>query len=180
MDANNNKIVNGGIGLPLTIGLIVSGIILCFCIGKRVRLIHRRNKMIAFGGMTHETTTQTQDFSNIFEDDHNMFDNISLDDHIKNGAKVMKSSGRMSRVRMKKMSQPPPPLNPAPNQKKKGDSNMKSFDIESGTMKRSSGTVGGNISVSVPSQPPPSSRRHTIATSPFIGNVDVVTHDVGT
>ena len=176
----NNKIVNGGIGLPLTIGLIVSGIILCFCIGKRVRLIHRRNKMIAFGGMTHETTTQTQDFSNIFEDDHNMFDNISLDDHIKNGAKVMKSSGRMSRVRMKKMSQPPPPLNPAPNQKKKGDSNMKSFDIESGTMKRSSGTVGGNISVSVPSQPPPSSRRHTIATSPFIGNGDVVTHDVGT
>merc|ERR1712167_120560 len=176
----NNKIVNGGIGLPLTIGLIVSGIILCFCIGKRVRLIHRRNKMIAFGGMTHETTTQTQDFSNIFEDDHNMFDNISLDDHIKNGAKVMKSSGRMSRVRMKKMSHPPPPLNPAPNQKKKGDSNMKSFDIESGTMKRSSGTVGGNISVSVPSQPPPSSRRHTIATSPFIGNGDVVTHDVGT
>merc|ERR1712188_220003 len=168
----NNKIVNGGIGLPLTIGLIVSGIILCFCIGKRVRLIHRRNKMIAFGGMTHETATQTQDFSNIFEDDHNMFDNISLDDHIKNGAKVMKSSGRMSRVRMKKMSQPPPPLNPAPNQKKKGDSNMKSFDIESGTMKRSSGTVGGNISVSVPSQPPPSSRRHTIATSPFIGNGD--------
>ena len=82
--------------------------------------------------------------------------------------------------RMKKMSQPPPPLNPAPNQKKKGDSNMKSFDIESGTMKRSSGTVGGNISVSVPSQPPPSSRRHTIATSPFIGNGDVVTHDVGT
>ena len=41
----NNKIVNGGIGLPLTIGLIVSGIILCFCIGKRVRLIHRRNKI---------------------------------------------------------------------------------------------------------------------------------------
>ena len=34
--------------------------------------------MIAFGGMTHETTTQTQDFSNIFEDDHNMFDNILM------------------------------------------------------------------------------------------------------
>lgn len=171
---DNGKVVNESINVPLLIGFTVAGIVICIFGGKRLCLIRRRNKMIAFGGMTHETTTQTNDFTNIFEqddNDKNMFDNMTIGDHIKSGAKVIRPSMRMSRVKLKSMSQPPPPA-VLPQQAKisngksgnKGNDSMKSFDIESGEVDtENSNRSSTNMSVGVPLQQ--SLRRHTIASA---------------
>eukprot|EP00943_MAST-04B_sp_MAST-4B-sp1_P004781 g4781.t1 len=74
----NSKVVDKGVSPALIIGIVLAGIIVCCVVGKRVYLIYKRNTLVAFGSMTHEITTQTGGFSNIFEEtDGNMFDNVA-------------------------------------------------------------------------------------------------------
>ena len=87
------------------VGITLALIIICCIVGKRILLIRRRNKMVSFGGMTHEITTQTADFSNIFDGDRNMFDNVIESPQLLKPSSKDRS-GRMSRIQMKSFSRP--------------------------------------------------------------------------
>merc|ERR1711871_755359 len=143
------------ISTPAIVGIIFALIIICCIVGKRILLIRRRNKMVSFGGMTHEITTQTADFSNIFDEDRNMFDNVLETPQLLNSSSKVKR-GRMSRIQMKSFSRPALPFGLPPSLK---DDKVKSVDVESATqpIKQHPQSKMEN-SNSAP-------RRHTIATS---------------
>ena len=146
------------IGTPAIVGIAVASIIVFCIVGKRILLIQRRNKMVSFGGMTHEITTQTSDFSNIFDEDRNMFDNILDTPKLLNPSRKSKS-GRMSRIQMKSISYPAPPSDTPPSVR---EDKMKSFDVES-AMRHSIKANGAQSKVENVKNS--SHRRHTIATS---------------
>ena len=146
------------IGTPAIVGIAVASIIVFCIVGKRILLIQRRNKMVSFGGMTHEITTQTSDFSNIFDENRNMFDNILDTPKLLNPSRKSKS-GRMSRIQMKSISYPAPPSDTPPSVR---EDKMKSFDVES-AMRHSIKANGAQSKVENVKNS--SHRRHTIATS---------------
>merc|ERR1711871_1496819 len=143
------------ISTPAIVGITLALIIICCIVGKRVLLIRRRNKMVSFGGMTHEIMTQTADFSNIFDGDKNMFDNVIESPQLLKPSSKDRS-GRMSRIQMKSFSRPALPFGLPPSLK---DDKVKSVDVESATqpIKQHPQSKMEN-SNSAP-------RRHTIATS---------------